>query len=77
MENLPDINECKQVYESYCEHVNRNLRNVGELLQVTIHTLIHSFFPQEEFNLNSNKIEIIASRIRAERPFVKRDSKCV
>ena len=77
MDNLPEIDDCKQVYESYCEHVNRNLKNVGELVQVTLSSLIHSFFPQENFNLNSDKIEIVASRIRAEKPFIKKDTKSV
>jgi hypothetical protein len=78
MDNLPDIDEYKQVYESYCEHLNRNLRNVGDLLKVTVCSLIHAVLPQENFNVNSNKLHEVANRISCERPFVKETKdKCI
>tara|TARA_B110001452_G_C14990303_1_gene346203 strand:+ start:384 stop:620 length:237 start_codon:yes stop_codon:yes gene_type:complete len=78
MDNLPDIDECKQVYESYCEHLTRNLRNVGDLLQVTVCSLIHAVLPRENFGNNSNKLHEVANRISCERPFVKKTKdKCI
>ena len=63
MDNLPDIDECKQVYESYCEHLNRNLRNVGDLLKVTVCSIIHAVLPQENFNVNSKYEDNSSSQV--------------
>ena len=71
MDTLPDINECKHVYNSYCDHLHTNLRNTLDLLKVTVSSLIHAFFPQENFCVNSEKLHTVLDRINSETPFLK------